>query len=147
MRYLLTGLALSLAAIPAATRAADPEAPVFSKGPVWDFTFVRTQDGHFDDYVHWLAGQWQDQQEAFKKAGYISNYKVLVVADPRKDEPDLILATEYPNMAAFDRSADEEYAFQKKLFGSIKTANQEQAARGSIRTIQGDILTREMLLK
>jgi hypothetical protein len=147
MRYLPIALALCLATIPAAAVAADPDAPVFSKGPVWDFAFVKTQDGHFDDYVQWLSTQWQDQQEALKKAGYISDYKVLVVSDPRKDEPDLILATEYPNMAAFDRSADEEYAMQKKIWGSTAAANKGQVARGAIRTIQGDILTREIRLK
>lgn len=147
MRYLPIALALSMATIPALASAADPDAPVFAKGPVWDFAFVKTQDGHFDDYVKWLSTQWQDQQEALKKAGYISDYKVLVVADPRKDEPDLILATEYPNMAAFDRSADEEYAMQKKIWGSTAAANQGQAARGSIRSLQGDVLTREIKLK
>ena len=82
-----------------------------------------------------------------KKAGYISDYKVLVVSDPRQGEADLILATEYPNMAAFDRTADEEYAMQKRIWGTIAKANEGQAARGSIRTIQGDVLTREAKLK
>jgi hypothetical protein len=148
MRILPIALAFTLASIPAAAFAAtDPDAPVFSKGPVWDFAFVKTQDGHFDDYMKWLSTQWQDQQEALKKAGYISDYKVLVVSDPRQGEADLILATEYPNMAAFDRTADEEYAMQKRIWGTIAKANEGQAARGSIRTIQGDVLTREAKLK
>jgi hypothetical protein len=143
---MMTALAaLSLAA--SAAIAQDPDGPVFAKGPVWDFASVRTKDGHFDDYMQWLATEWKAQQEALKKAGYISNYKVLIVADPRDNEPDIILATQYPNMAAFDHTAAEEYAFQKKMFGSLTKASKEQADRGAIRTILGDVLLREAILK
>src|SRR2546425_8269974 len=97
MRILPIALAFTLASIPAAALAAtDPDAPVFSKGPVWDFAFVKTQDGHFDDYMKWLSTQWQDQQEALKKAGNISDYKGLGVSDPRQGEADLIFSPEIP---------------------------------------------------
>jgi hypothetical protein len=123
------------------------EAPSFDKGTVWEFGQVKTVDGHFDDYMKWLAGPWKQQQEALKKAGYIISYKVLLVDAPRKDEPDIILATEYKNMAAFDVSTKEEYAFGEKVWGSLSKASQEQAARGAIRTIQGDMVLREAVLK
>lgn len=149
MRYLSAAfVALTLCAAPAlAAPPADPDAPSYEKGTVWDFGLVQTKDGHFDDYMKWLAGQWKAQEEALKKAGRILSYKVLVVTDPRKDEPDIILATEYANMAAFDHSAGDEYALQKSIFGSLSKASGEQAARGSIRTILGDILVREAILK
>jgi hypothetical protein len=147
MRYLSAAIAaLSLLAVSPAL-AADDDAPSFDKGPVWDFGQVQTKDGHFDDYMKWLSTQWKAQQEALKKAGYIISYKVLVVADPRQGEPDIILATEYANMAAFDRSSSEEYATQKKIFGPLVVASQQQAARGSIRTILGDVIMREAILK
>lgn len=143
MRYAsIVFAALALAAAPAAA-----EGPSYDKGPVWDFAQIKTVDGHFDDYMKWLAGPWKAQQEASKKAGYIRSYKVLVVVDPRKDEPDIILATEYANMAAFDHSTTEEYAFGEKVWGSMSKANQEQAARSAIRTLTGDMLMREALLK
>lgn len=123
------------------------EAPSWDKGTVWDFGQVKTVDGHFDDYMKWLAGPWKEQQEALKKAGYIKSYKVLLVDAPRKDEPDIILATEYANMAAFDRSTKEEYAIGEKIWGSLSKASQEQAARASIRTIGGDMVMREAILK
>ena len=122
---MMTALAvLSLAT--SAAIAQDPDAPSFAKGPVWDYASIKTKDGHFDDYMKWLATEWKAQQDALKKAGYISNYKVLVVADPRGDEPDIILATEYPNMAAFDHAVAEEYAFAKKTFGPLAQASKEQ---------------------
>jgi hypothetical protein len=147
MRLRMTTAFAALALVTSAAIAQDADAPSFAKGPVWDYASVKTKDGHFDDYMKWLSTEWKAQQEALKKAGYISDYKVLVVSDPRGDEPDLILATQYPNMAAFDHSVAEEYAFQKKIFGPLAKASKEQADRGNIRTLLGDMMLREAILK
>ncbi|NGY03819.1 hypothetical protein [Solimonas terrae] len=138
--------ALSFFAMPAFA-AGDPDAPSYENGSVWDFTEVKTVDGHFDDYMNWLATQWKAQEEAVKKEGLIKSYKVLVVMDPRDGEGDLMLAVEYPNMAVFDRTVAEQYATQKKIFGSLAKASKEQAERGSIRTIKADYMMREVILK
>jgi len=145
MRTIFAAVAtLALFSIPALAAAEDP---VWEKGTVWDYGEIKTVDGHFDDYMKWLAGPWKEQQEALKKAGMIKSYKVLLVADPRKDEPDIILATEYANMAAFDISTKQEYAMGEKIWGSLSKASQEQAARGAIRTVLGDKVVREAILK
>ena len=145
MRTIFAAFAtLALISIPALAAAEDP---VWEKGTVWDYGEIKTVDGHFDDYIKWLAGPWKEQQEAMKKAGMIKSYKVLLVADPRKDEPDIILATEYANMAAFDISTKQEYAMGEKIWGSLSKASQEQAARGAIRTVMGDKVVREAILK
>ncbi|HVZ69805.1 MAG TPA: hypothetical protein VG891_10100 [Rhizomicrobium sp.] len=119
----------------------------YDNGPVWDFTAIQTKDGHFDDYMKFVTTTWKKQQEAMKKAGYITDYKVYVVVDPRDNEPDIYLATQVKNMAEFDRSLDEMEAFFAKNFGSQDQANKEQADRGTIRTIRGDMLARELILK
>ena len=146
MKHLFAALAACAAFVVAPALAADVSPP-YENGPVWDFTEIKTKDGHFDDYVKWLSTEWRAQEEALKKAGYIVDYKVYAVADPRGDDPDIILATEYKNMAAMDTPVAEMYAFQAKHMGSVDQANQQQAARGSIRTIMGDVLTRELILK
>jgi hypothetical protein len=147
MRYLSIALgALSLlVAVP--VLAADADAPVYDNGSVWDFGQVQTKDGHFDEYMHWLAGPWKAQEEALKKAGVILSYKVLLVTSARPNEPDIILAQEYANMAAFDRSTESQYALQKSIFGSVVQASKQQADRGAIRTVLGDVMTREAILK
>lgn len=147
MRILPTMLAALALTAAAPALAADRNGPAFENGPVWDFGQIRTVDGHFDDYMDWLAASWKPQQEALKKAGLIVAYKVLLVADPRHGEPDIILATEYPNMAAFDRSTSEVYATSAKLFGPLAEANKKQADRAAIRTVMSDMLVREAILK
>jgi hypothetical protein len=148
MRYFsLAFIALTLAVGAPALAAPDPDAPAYENGPVWNFTEVKTQDGHFDDYMNWLSTQWKAQEEALKKAGVITSYKVFALTDARENEGDLMLAVEYPNMAVFDHSVAEQYALQKKIFGSLTQAAQQQAARGSIRTIKADYMMREVILK
>lgn len=148
MKGLLIGAvaaSLTFLAIPAI--AADSNAPSFENGPVWDFAQIKTKDGHFDDYMHWLATEWKSQEEALKKAGVIMDYKVYLVQNPRTDEPDVILGQEYKNMAVFDTPMAQRYALQAKIAGSIAKSNQGQAARGSIRTLMGDPMVREAILK
>lgn len=148
MRLPIVALAaISFAALPMAAAAADPDAPVYENGAVWEFTEVRTVDGHFDDYMQWLSTQWKAQEDALKQAGVIKSYKVLVAVDPREQEGDLLLVVEYPNMAVFDRSVADQYALQKKIFGSLVQASKEQADRSSIRTIKSDYLLREVIFK
>ena len=147
MKHLLAAVVASAAFAIAPALAADNSGPSFETGPVWDFAQVQTKDGHFDEYMNWLSTSWRAQEEALKKKGVILDYKVYLVADPRANEPDIILATEYANMAAFDTPIAKQYAIQAEIAGSLVKASQAQAARGSIRTLMGDVLTREAILK
>ena len=147
MKLLIAAVTLLLAGAAVPACAADADGPAFDVGPVWDYSMIQTKDGHFDDYMAWLSTSWKAQEEALKKAGVILDYKVLLVSSPRTGEPDIILAQEYKNMAAFDRSPAEDYALQAKIFGPLPKANAEQAARGAIRTVLGDMLVREAVLK
>lgn len=147
MRHLVSVLAASAAFVIAPALAAGSNGPSFETGPVWDFAQVQTKDGHFDEYMNWLSTEWKAQEEGLKKKGVILDYKVYLVTDPRANEPDIILATEYKNMAAFDTPIAKQYALQAEIGGSLVKANQDQAARGSIRTLLGDVMTREAILK
>lgn len=146
MKLLFASLAAATLFAAAPAFAAD-DGPTYETGPVWDFSQVQTKDGHFDDYMAWLDTGWKAQEEALKKAGIIIDYKVYLVENPRQGEPDLVLAQEYKNMAAFDATVAQQYAMQAKIFGSLPKANADQAARGSIRTIMGEVRMREAVLK
>ncbi len=147
MKYLLTAFAASAALLVTPVLGANENAPSFENGTVWDYTQIKTKDGHFDDYMKWLSTEWKRQEEAMKKAGVIMDYRVYVVQNPRENEPDIVLAQEYKNMAAFDTPMAQQYALQAKIAGSIAKSNQQQAARGAIRTIMGDVLVREAILR
>lgn len=147
MKYSLAALAASLAFAAAPALAQDDNGPMFENGAVLDVASIQTKDGHFNDYMHWLATDWKRQEEAMKKAGVITDYHVWLVQNPRAGEPDIFLTQTYKNMAMFDMSQAQQYALQAKIAGSIAKSDREQAARGSIRTIMGDMMMREAVLK
>lgn len=138
-------LTLTVALVTAAAFAED--ARPYDNGPVWDFAMVQTKGGHFDDYMKFVSTAWKAQEDAAKAKGWVLDYKVFTVTDPRDNEPDIILAVEYKNMAAFDVSLDELDAVQKKVFGSLPASNKAAVDRETIRSLRGDILTRELILK
>jgi hypothetical protein len=141
---LLSSAALLL--IPSLASAAEP-VRAYDNGPVWDVSAVQTKPGHFDDYMKYVATTWRALNEELKKQGQVLDYKVLTVADPRDNEPDLYLLVEWKNMAAFDAPLDKQDALTRKVFGSVSDANKAGMDRESIRTLRGDMLTRELILK
>jgi hypothetical protein len=147
MKHLFGAVAASLTLLALPAIAADSNAPSFENGPVWDVAQIKTKDGHFDDYMKWVSTEWKSQEEALKKNGVITDYKVYLISNPRTDEPDILLAQQYKNMAAFDTPMAQQYAMQVKIGGSIAKANVAQAARGSLRTIMSDVMMREAILK
>jgi len=141
----LTFASIAMLGLSAAASAEDTRP--YDNGPVWDVSAIKTKPGHFDDYMKFVATTWRAEQEALKKQGLVIDYKVLSVADARDGEPDLFLMVEYKNMGAFDQPLDEQDAMTKKLFGSMPAASKADMDRESIRTLKGDILTRELILK
>jgi len=119
----------------------------WSDGPIVNVAYVRTVDGHFDDYMAWLASTWKKQEEASKKAGAIVSYRVLIAQPSGPNEPDIILVTEFKNWAALDNLGSKLDAISAQVEGSLEKANQTQAERAKIRTILGTRTFQEAVLK
>ena len=106
-------------------------------GPVVNVSAIKTVDGHFDDYMQWLATTWKKQQEAAKKAGLITRYQVLVVQPQEPNDPDIYLVVEFKNWAAFDGLGSKLDSVSSQVEGSLEKANQSQVDRAKIRTVLG----------
>jgi hypothetical protein len=109
----------------------------YKDGPVINVASVRTVDGHFDDYMHWLATTWKRQEEAAKKAGLINNYEVLVVEPRGPQDPDIYRVVEYKNWAALDGLGGKLDSISTQIEGSVDKANESEASRAKIRTLIG----------
>ena len=109
----------------------------WNDGPVQNVSFIRTVDGHFDDYMHWLATIYKKQQEAAKAAGLITRYEVLIGQPHNAQDADIILITEYKNWAAFDHLGGKLEQISAKVEGSVDAANKSEADRAKIRTVLG----------
>ena len=119
----------------------------YNDGPVVNVSAIRTADGHFDDYMHWLATGWKKQEEAAKKAGLIIDYHVYTAEPHNPNDPDIYLVVTYKNWAALDGIGGKFDALSEQLEGSLDKADQAQAARGKIRTILGSETIQEATLK
>ena len=109
----------------------------YNDGPVVNVAAIRTVDGHFDDYMKWLATNWKKQEEAGKKAGLITSYRVLIVEPRGPNDPDIYLVTEFKNWAALDGLGGKLDTVSAQVEGSIEKANQSEADRAKIRTVLG----------
>jgi hypothetical protein len=119
----------------------------WNDGPVINVASIRTVDGHFDDYMHWLATVYKKEQEAQKKAGLILGYRVIVVEARGPNEPDILLVTEFKNWAALDHLGGKLDAISAQVEGSVEAANRSEADRAKIRTVLGSRTEQEALLK
>jgi hypothetical protein len=119
----------------------------WNDGPVVNSAYIRTVDGHFDEYMHWLATTYKKQQEAAKAAGLIVSWRVLVVEARNPQDPDIILVTEFKNWAALDHLGGKLDAVSAKVEGSTEAAAKSEADRAKIRTVLGSRTMQEAVLK
>jgi hypothetical protein len=149
MMRLTQGICITATVLAATTlaTAAYADGRDWNDGPVINVASIRTVDGHFDDYMHWLATSWKKQEEALKKAGLITSYRVVVVEARTPQDPDVLLVQEYKNWAALDHLGGKADAVSEQLSGSLQKANQEEMERGKIRTVLGARTAQEAVLK
>ena len=119
----------------------------YNDGPVINVASIRTVDGHFDDYMHWLATTFKKQQEAAKKAGLITGYRVILIEARGPNDPDVLLVTEYKNWAALDNLGGKLDKVSAEIEGSVEAAAKSEVDRARIRTVLGSRTEQEAILK
>ena len=125
--------------------AAADEKP-YTEGAVSNIAYIRVKDGKLFEYMSYLNGTWRKEQEAYKKAGLISDYHIYSKTPRSPDEANLVLVVTYPNFAALDHQSEFD-VIDAKIEGSLKASNQGMSDRGAIRTVLGDELVQELNLK
>ena len=119
----------------------------YTEGTVTNVSAIRTMPGMFDDYMAWLAGPYKQAMEAQKAAGVIVSYAVYVTVPRSPEDPDIYLLTTYKNMAALDDLSARLDPIYEKLQGSMAEQNKAYIERGKMRTVLGDEMIRQMVLK
>jgi len=137
----------ALVAVSALTTPVYADGRDWNDGPVINVSSIRTVDGHFDDYMHWLATTYKKQQEAAKKAGLITSYRVIVIEPRGPNEPDILLVTEFKNWAALDHLGSKLDQVSAQIEGSVDAAAKSEVDRAKIRTVLGSRTQQEAILK
>jgi hypothetical protein len=120
----------------------------YTEGPVSIVTSVKVEPGMWDAYMGWLQTGWKKSLEAQKAAGIVLGYAVYGTQARSLDEPDLYLVVTYKNMAAFDGLEERVEPIMEKTFNATQQQmTQAGIERGKMRTILGDEMIRELVLK
>jgi len=119
----------------------------YSEGAVVNVARIRTVDGHFDDYMKWLATGWKKQQDAAKKLGYIVSYQVVTVEARGTEDADILLITTYKDWAALDGALAKGDDVVKQMGQTNDQSNKEQVDRSKIRTVLGSSTMQVLDLK
>jgi hypothetical protein len=119
----------------------------YTEGQVVNVSAVRTENGKFEEYMKFVDTTWKALQEAAKKAGYVTGYKVITVEPRSENDPDLYLVVYYKNWAALDGATAKSDALANEILGSVTAANKGSADRGKIRRILGSWTGQQLDLK
>ncbi|MGA8708317.1 MAG: hypothetical protein WB646_15170 [Steroidobacteraceae bacterium] len=137
----------ALAALAATSVQAVADDHAFTEGPVVNVAAIRTEYGKFDEYLKYLDTTWKAEQEAAKKAGYITSYRVVTVEPRGENDPDIYLVVNYKNWAALDGAIAKGDAVAKQVEGSLDASNKGAVDRSKIRRVLGSWTGQELELK
>jgi hypothetical protein len=119
----------------------------YTEGQIVNVSAIRTEYGKFDEYMKFLSTTWKARQEAAKKAGYITGYKVISVEPRDEDDPDIYLVVYYKNWAALDGATARGDALSTQVEGSVAASNKAAVDRGKIRRTLGSWTGQQLDLK
>ena len=119
----------------------------YRNGSVWDIAYIRMKPGMETAYLNYLAGQWKTNQEAAKKEGLIVSYKVIQVEGHNPGEFNIMLMTEYKDLATMEAGEDKGDALAQKVVGDDEKQRQGYRDRLEIREVMGNRLGREIILE
>ncbi len=119
----------------------------YRNGSVWTISFIRIKPGMDTAYLNYLAGMWKTEQEAQKKEGLTLSYKVLAVEGHTPGEFNLMLMTEYKDLASMEAGEDKADSLAQKVIGNDEKQMQGYKDRAEIREIMGNRLAREIVLE
>jgi hypothetical protein len=118
----------------------------YHNGSVWGIGFIRVKPGMDEAYMSYLAGQWKNTQEAMKKEGLILSYKVITTEAHSVTDFNMMLMTEYKDMATMEANEGKYDALAQKVIGDDEKQQQGYKDRSEIREVLGNRLAREVIL-
>ena len=119
----------------------------YRDGSVWNVAFIKMKPGMESAYLSYLANDWKREQEAFKKDGLILSYKVLATEAHGTTDWNLLLMTEYKDMATLEANQQKMDQVGQQIFGSDEKIRQGYKDRLEIREVMGERLAREIVLE
>jgi hypothetical protein len=141
--WTLFTVALLLVGLPVYAQVQRPYRP----GSVWSIAFIRMKPGMESAYLTYVANDWKREQEALKTAGAILSYRVIGAEAHGPTDWNLMLMTEYKDLATYEASYQKAEDVAQKLLGGDEKIRQGYKERLDIREVLGERLAREIVLE
>ena len=119
----------------------------YRNGSVWEMSFIRIKPGMDSAYLNYIATDWKRVQESAKKEGLILSYRVLTTEGHGPTDFNMILMTEYKDLATLEASEQKSDAFFQKAVGDDQKQMTGYKERLEIREVMGTRLAREIVLE
>ncbi len=119
----------------------------YRNGSVWSIGFIRMKPGMETAYLNYIATDWKRNQEELKKDGQSLSYKVLRTEGHGPTDWNLMLMTEYKDMATREANEAKEEALVQRVVGNDEKQIQGYRERLEIREVLADRLAREIVLE
>ncbi len=98
-------------------------------------------------YMNYLTTEWKRNQEALKTEGIILSYRVLTTEAHGTNDWNLLLMTEYRDLATMEANEARADAIGQRVVGNDQTQMQGYRNRSEIREVMGSRLAREIILE
>ena len=143
---ILTGILVALVLTLSIVVVAQVSRP-YRNGSVWNVAFIRMKPGMDTAYLNYIATDWKRNQEAMKKDGLILSYKVLTTEAHGANDFNIMLMTEYKNLATMEANENKADALSQKVIGDDQKQMQGYKERLEIREVMADRMAREIILE
>ncbi len=119
----------------------------FHNGSVWSIGFIQMKPGMDNAYLSYVASDWKKEQEALKKDGQILSYMVIQTEGHSSTDWNLMLMTEYKDMATMEANEDKADSLLQKVLGNDAKQMQGYRERLQIREVLGNRIGRQIILE
>ena len=119
----------------------------YRNGSVWNIGFIRMKPGMDTAYLNYIATDWKKEQESMKNEGLILSYKVLTTEAHGAGDFNIMLMTEYKNLATMEANEAKADNLAQQVSGNDEKQRQGYKDRLEIREVLQDRLAREIILE
>ncbi len=119
----------------------------FRNGSVWGISFIKMKPGMDTAYLNYIATDWKRNQEASKKEGLILSYKVLTTEAHGGGDWNIMLMTEYKDMATMEANEAKADNLLQTVIGNDEKQMQGYRDRLQVREVLETRLAREIVLE
>jgi hypothetical protein len=119
----------------------------YRNGSVWQISMIRMKPGMETAYLNYVATDWKRVQESAKKEGLILSYRVLTTEGHGPTDWNMLLMTEYKDLATLEAGEQKSDALFQKAIGDDQKQMAGYKERLEIREVIGTRLAREVVLE